>query len=411
MLGLMPNLGRLVFDDRAATLSAELPELSPVNWNSLATGLGPGGHGIFGFTRINPRDYSIGLTDSTCLGAPSIFERLSRRGLVSRVLNLPGTYPAKPLRGMLVAGFVAPELSGAVYPPVLAHQLRAAGYKLEADTSRGAADPDYLLSELRLTLASRAKALDFMWPDLNWDLFVLVLTEFDRLAHFFLPALTRPEHPLAAKFQDFMRDWDALIGRVLARFAELPEPKRLLVMADHGFGELETELDLNAWLRQAGYQPGLPLAGEWEAGRLDGRASAFALDPGRIYLHDRERFSRGRLSKSEALALREKLRESLLELRFAGEPALREVFRGEELYEGPYVSRAPDLVCLARPGVSLTGKFDRAEIFGVFGRFGCHSAEGAIFFDSQGARPARPREVGQLILDYFGAGGSLAQGL
>lgn len=44
-----------------------------------------------------------------------------------------------------------------------------------------------------------------------------------------------------------MAAWDELIGHVLARYDELPGPKRLVVMADHGFTTLEKEVDLNAW--------------------------------------------------------------------------------------------------------------------------------------------------------------------
>ena len=42
--GRLPNLSRLLEID-AAEITAELPELSPVNWTSFTTATGPGRHG------------------------------------------------------------------------------------------------------------------------------------------------------------------------------------------------------------------------------------------------------------------------------------------------------------------------------------------------------------------------------
>jgi predicted AlkP superfamily phosphohydrolase/phosphomutase len=395
----LPSLRRIV--PGATTVEAELPELSPVNWTSLATGMGPEDHGIFGFSRLDPQTFRIGVASAADVACPTIFDRLGERGLVSRVVNLPNTYPARPLRGMLVAGFVAEQWERAVYPPFLASALK--DYKLEADTSRGGADPAFLLDELRATLASRRRALDLLWPDLDWDLFVFVLTETDRLFHFLFPALTDPAHPWRGPCLELLREWDLLIGETLDRWEALPGPKRLMVVADHGFTTLRTEVDLNAWLRKQGL---LRLAGapenEWDASVVAPDSAAFALDPGRIYLNTTQRFPRGSLRSEQARKLLPVIRSGLESLTFQGERVMERVFTGEELYPGPRLDRAPDLVCLARPGFDCKAKFDREDVFGTFGRTGAHSAHGAIFFDSEGFRPARMRDAGAEILRHFG---------
>lgn len=404
----LPNLGRLAADPRATTIRAELPELSPVNWTSFATAKGPGEHGVFGFVRIDPATYALSLTDATQVATPLIFDRLGRLGLSSRVVNLPNTYPARAMPGMLVSGFVAEDLSRAVFPPFLLGPLAAAGYRLEADTTRGAGDPDFLLSELRATLRSRAAALDLLWPDLCFDLFVLVLTETDRLFHFLFPAVRDRGHALHSACLEFLREWDRLLGRILSRFDDLPEPKRLVVLADHGFTELKIEVDLNCWLSSQGLLRLLPArngeaCAELDAARIAQDSKAFALDPGRIYLHTQRRFARGRLSSAEAARLRERIREALLALTFEGERVMEGVFAAGDIYAGPCLDRAPDLVCLGRPGFDLKAKFNRREIFGRFGRLGTHTADGAFFFDTQGERPASLKDAGALVLRHFGA--------
>lgn len=403
----LPALASLVNDPRAAGMDAELPELSPVNWTSFFTAAGPGEHGVYGFTRLDPASYALSIVDSGHVRHPTIFDRLSARGLVSKVLNLPNTYPAQPLRGMLVAGFVAPELTRAVYPPVLASILGRQGYVLEAETSRGRAEPDLLLDGLGRSLASRRAALDLLWQGLDFDLFVYVLTETDRLFHFLLDAVLDPLHGLHDRCMNLLRLWDAAVADALARYEALPEPKRLLVLADHGFAPLVTEVDLNAWLNRQGFLrllPGAARAGDaqWDAARIAPESRAFALDPGRVYLHERGRFARGRLTRREALTLREDIRLGLLEMRFEGKPVMEAVYRGEDLYQGPWAAHAPDLVCLSRPGLDLKAKFDRREVFGLFGRTGMHTAHDALFWDSRGERPARVRDTGRLVLEHFG---------
>jgi predicted AlkP superfamily phosphohydrolase/phosphomutase len=399
--GHLPHLAAII--DRSAPIRAELPELSPVNWTSLFTASPPGFHGVYGFTHMDPHSYRLVFTDFTHVHGRTIFESLAAAGLFAKVVNMPLLAPVRPCRAMLVAGFPADRLQGAVHPPVLASILKSHGYVVDADTVRGAKDPAFLTADLHRALQGREKALDLLWPDLAWDMFMLVLTETDRLGHFLFPALTEETHPWRGPCLDFMAAWDRLVGKVLARYADLQGPKRLIMMADHGFATLEQEVDLNAWLTQAGL---LHLSrrpeNEWDTDCISARTKAFALDPGRIYLHTKERFARGRLSRSETRMLIPELIKALQGLAWNGRRVIREIHRGAELYTGPQAHLAPDLVLVPEPGFDLKGKFGRTAVFGHFGRQGMHTAHDVFFFDSAGAQADTPTDVGRRILEYFG---------
>ncbi|MFW6323650.1 MAG: alkaline phosphatase family protein [Desulfovibrionales bacterium] len=398
--GRLPNLASLV--DSSLSVRSELPEISPVNWTSLYTALGPGEHGVFGFTRFDPAEYTLSCVDFNAVSVPTIFDCLGKKGLTSRVINLPNTYPARPINGVLISGFTALDFEHSVYPPFLKGTLKGAGYRLEADTVRGMQDHDFLLADLNDTLSGRQKALEILWPDLYWDLFLLVITETDRLGHFLFPALTDPDHPLSPACRHFLDRVDAIVGDVLERFSNLPDPKRLIITADHGFTELRTEVDLNVWLQQSGYLHLHETGGnEWDASGISPGSTAFALDPGRIYLHTVDRFARGMLSPKRASQIREQIRDALLQLKYQGEPVLQEVFRAEDLYQGEYLPFAPDLICLAHPGFDLKAKFNRDEVFGLYGRRGCHDAYDAFYYDSRSASVDRLRDVGGEILRFF----------
>lgn len=399
--GRLPNLERLLAI-HATTIEAELPELSPVNWTSFMTAVGPGRHGVFGFVGIDPASYATGLVDAAAIRVPTLMDRLTKAGRVAKIVNLPCAAPVKPLSGAIIAGFPETDLDRAVFPPELAQNLRLAGYAIEADTSRGAADFDALARGLRKTLASRRAALEMLWAGGDFDLFMLVATETDRLFHFFFPAVAHPEHALHGAVLDLLVDWDRLIGLVLDRYDALPEPKRFIALADHGFTELVTEVDLNVWLAARGLlltEPGAQ--NEWDARIAPHKTAAFALDPGRIYINTKERFARGVFHEHVAENLARELRDELLALTYEGRPVMEAVHLAGELYDGPQCRRAPNLVCLGRPGVSLTAKFNRTELFGHYGRTGCHSAHGAIYCDTAAARPATTTEAGRVVAAFF----------
>ncbi|WP_457571540.1 alkaline phosphatase family protein [Desulfovulcanus sp.] len=399
---IFPHLKSIIDSPCCRPIQAEIPSLSPVNWTSFYTGQGPEVHGVFGFTNIVPKDYGLYITDFSHVKIPTIFDQLGQKGFVSKVINLPNTYPARPIKGMLISGFVAQDLKKAVFPPPLFGILKNKGYKLEADTIRGAKDPGLLLRELRQTLSARLMALELLWQDLAWDLFVIVFTETDRLFHFLFPALTDENHPLHSECMEFMHDLDKAVGQVLERFDRLPEPKRLIMLADHGFTKLKTEVDLNAWLASAGFlkfdhKPGHEL----DASTISAGCQAFALDAGRIYLHKKDLFFKGQVTHMDAPKIIHEIKAGLMSLSYAGERVIERILTKNELYPDTKHPLAPDLICLPNPGFDLKGKFDRQEIFGHFGRFGCHTVQDTFFFDSQGFSPVRLRQIGQEILAHF----------
>ena len=56
-----------------------------------------------------------------------------RAGKRAIVMNVPNTYPARALNGLLVSGFVAVNLERAVYPAELLPRLRRHDYRIDVD--------------------------------------------------------------------------------------------------------------------------------------------------------------------------------------------------------------------------------------------------------------------------------------
>jgi predicted AlkP superfamily phosphohydrolase/phosphomutase len=165
-----------------------LPEISSVSWTSFMTGTNAGTHGIYGFIDLRPGTYDFYFPNFTDLKVPTLFDVLGQQGKQVVVINLPATYPARPIAGVLISGFVAIDLNKAVYPLSLLPKLKAFNYRIDIDTTKARNDPDFLFKDLEITLSLREKVVDYLWEHQSWDLFMVVITGTDRLQHFLFDA-------------------------------------------------------------------------------------------------------------------------------------------------------------------------------------------------------------------------------
>ena len=124
--GELPHLARLQEQGGFARVATTTPAQTPVAWSSFATGVNPGGHGIFDFLRRDPATYrpDISLTrhePATAFRPPravnmrrgaTLWGELTNQGLTSTVIRCPGTYPPEPIRGQMLSGMGVPDLRG-----------------------------------------------------------------------------------------------------------------------------------------------------------------------------------------------------------------------------------------------------------------------------------------------------------
>jgi len=361
--GVTPCIGEIVSRGSLNRMKVSIPEISSVSWTSFMTGTNPGRHGIFGFVDLKPRSYKIGFPSFRDVRSPTFWDLIGEHRKRCVVINQPSTYPARPVPGILISGFVAIDLAKAVFPPEMVAELREAAYQIDVDTARARKDHDFLIEDLDRTLRSRWKAIERCWRE-DWDYFEVVFTGTDRLHHYLWDALEEENHPYHAAFLDYYRKVDELVGRVYEMFNEVScreEGEGFFLLSDHGFTGIEREVHLNAWLVRHGY---LELGGNGKGleGIVEG-SRALALDPGRICINEVGRFPKGAVTPDEVPALKEEIAVRLKELTFEGKPVVREVFEREQVYTGPHVSEAADLLVLSNYGFDLKGSTRPGEVF------------------------------------------------
>lgn len=123
--GKMPHLAKYIDSGNYSRFTVSDPPQTEVSWTSIATGLDPGGHGIFDFVHRDPESYtpyvSLLPTERKAFGvqftAPhrtrTIFEEATRMGYPAASLWWPATFPARlELPVKTIPGLGTPDILG-----------------------------------------------------------------------------------------------------------------------------------------------------------------------------------------------------------------------------------------------------------------------------------------------------------
>ncbi|MEQ9411241.1 MAG: alkaline phosphatase family protein [Fuerstiella sp.] len=372
--GVMPHSRQLLSSGTLAPMKSALPEVSSAAWASIVTGQNSGGHNIYGFTDLIDGSYTLGFTSSRTFRARPFWQHEGAGR--SLIMNVPQTYPAQPLDGTLVSGFVALDLDRAVYPSEQLPWLQDIGYAVDADMSLVEQGKDRFVAELHKVMATRCQALHHHWDCEDWQQIMFVLTGTDRLNHYLWEDFEDTSSPYHQMFLDYYHEVDRQIGRILER---LDDSTTIAAVSDHGFAAQKRSVNLNCLLAEHGC---LQLRPSERPSYIDmlPETLAFAMDPGRIYLHRAGRYPNGRVTEEDAEALMQRLTGLLLDIEVSGQKIAAEIHRGVDIYSGPFAHRAPDLVVMPASDVALSGRMNLSELIEPTAINGKHTYTESSFF-------------------------------
>lgn len=124
--GELPNLALVEKQGGYGRVRTTSPAQTPVAWSTFATGVNPGGHGIFDFVTRNPKTYLPDLAfnryeQKNAFVPPravnlrrgtAVWDVLTKADIPATILRLPCTYPPGPLRGRMLSGMGVPDVRG-----------------------------------------------------------------------------------------------------------------------------------------------------------------------------------------------------------------------------------------------------------------------------------------------------------
>ena len=200
----------------------------------------PGDLGVYGFRNRADHSYdALFIANATAIKEPRLWDYATRAGKPSIVLGVPGTFPPRPLNGVMVGCFLTPTTeSQYTFPPMLKREIEqvVGEYVLDVRDFR-TEDKDYLLRQVYEMTDRRFALAEHFLATKPWELFVMVEMGVDRMYHGFWK-LMDPEHRKhepGNRFEhailDYHRHVDELMGRLLAH---ADEDTAVFVVSDHG---------------------------------------------------------------------------------------------------------------------------------------------------------------------------------
>jgi predicted AlkP superfamily phosphohydrolase/phosphomutase len=318
-------------------------------------------------------------------------------------MGLPATYPPESLNGFLISGFDAPVTTGIdrsfVNPPALYDEIcREVGPYQDItgfqEVQIGPGWHEMALRKLLKALKQRVEIASYLLTRETWDCFMVLLGESDTVAHHFW-AFHDPDSPRydasgANQLGDAILRVYRALDQAVGRLINLASPDTtVMIVSDHGFGGTgDKVVHLNRWLAEQGWltfarfgvqdrlmdwgkRVGLRMPAafqEWAfrsvtrrlVDRMESRARLGGIDwrrtlafseevntfPG-IWLNVRDREPLGQVTQGvDYERLRDQIIEKLIEFENpdTGERIIRRALRREEIYQGPWVKLAPDII-------------------------------------------------------------------
>jgi len=374
--GLLPNFSSMKKKGSIKETHSVLPTVSGVAWASIATGMEPCGHGIFGFVELRRDSLDLHIPTRADKKAPAIWETLSERGRRVCSIGVPMTFPPPELNGLVVSGFLAPNLAKGVAPKKYLPTLEKLGYRIDVDPKLAHQDLDAFVEDLHAVFDARVKSMLHFMDSERWDLFVTHFIDTDRINHFLWGHMVKNEGKYAREFFSFYGRVDRMLGEVSERLAQ---DQCLILCSDHGFCTLKSEVYINHWLQKKGllkFTSQKPNSFK----NLHRDSSCYCLDPGRIYFMDRHRkkSERGGPMKIKKRDLAKDL-ASITEPK-SGSKVVEKVFLREEAYHGPCMKNGPGIILAPKRGFELRGTLNKDTLYGKGPVSGVHSYDDAFLF-------------------------------
>lgn len=376
--GDFPNFKKLIQKGSLRRMNSVQPCISSVAWASFMTGKNPAKHNIFGFIDRKPGTHKIFVPTSLNMTSETIWEIMSRAGKKVFVMNVPVTYPPRPVNGILIGCFLCTQIEKLAYPAHISRELKAMSYKIDVDAAIARENLERYLDECNQALSKRAEAMFYYMDKARWDFFQCHIMETDRMNHFFWEHAEKDDPKFGKAFFDFYQRVDDLLGEVDRKIGDEVE---LIILSDHGFCTIKKEIYLNWYLAEAGllkYKI-VPPKGLTD---MHPESLAYSLIPGRIFVNLQGREPHGGVTPERYETVREQLTAALLGFvdPDTRAPIIREVIRREEVYDGPNSALAADLIAVPYDGYDLKGDFRKAKHGEKTALVGMHTYEDSLLF-------------------------------
>lgn len=231
----LPSLYHLIKKSSYGYFKSTVPPITVPAWISMFTGKNPAKIGTLSFRKIvkTENGYTSIIAKPTWRGE-MLWDYLSLYGYKVAVINVPGTYPAWKVNGIMISGFPSPKIS--TYPPNLMDKLPKNCVDAEEVTS--------VSKKLELMKKQTERLVDLILflAEKKFDLIVCVL----RIVDVFLHHVSSLDELVEA-----YKCIDENINKIVNLIGKSCD--YLFIVSDHGSQNVRLKFYPNVWLNKKNY--------------------------------------------------------------------------------------------------------------------------------------------------------------
>ena len=251
--GYLPTFQHLMNEGVYGRLQSRIPFITPQMWGTIFTGTPASRHGVFDFWQRDDNG-RFRETNGSDLKQKPIWDILGENGLSSGIVNMPFTYPPRPVNGYMISGEDAPGAHRSIAsPPGIYDELtnRFGRYRLKDIFPGGRDKRDYLALPEK-DIAKQTDVLEYLVKQHATNLFFTFYSATAICQHYFWSDMDSQDahNPYQAVIETAYRALDASIGRLLAAAGP---GTQVYVISECGAGPLQSGVNINAWLAQEGF--------------------------------------------------------------------------------------------------------------------------------------------------------------
>jgi len=240
--GRLSTFERIIREGCKGYMESCIPVSSIPAWQCYSTGREPSKLGFYGFFKafIEENKVKVRPVNSYDVEGKEIWDYLGEFRYKSCVIDMPGTYPARKIRGVMLSNPMIGD--NWVYPTSLKESIKQLGYRDPVPHEKGT---KRYFEDLMEVIWSRFEAARYLLRKEKPD--------FLHLTIFYIEVVHHNAWGNRNLLLNFYEMIDSGIGKILEIAESMNEDVTIIVMSDHGHTELKDIFYINEFLRIKGY--------------------------------------------------------------------------------------------------------------------------------------------------------------
>jgi len=393
--GKLSTIKKLVDEGVHGDLESSIPHVTFPAWKCYSTGKNPGKLGVYWWMNVDVKNQKIIINDSKSFKSKELWDYLSSEDITCGIIGMPTTYPPKKVNGFMIAENIMP-CSGNTYPKDLEKEIKDRfSYTFNFIDFHGA-DRNLVIEDRKRLIKQRFDVTNYLVKKYNPEFFHLTIFHIDNIQHFYWKYMEEKDKRYGKAIESSWILIDKELKKLIENFGD--ENTSIFLMSDHGFTSMKAVFNINKWLIEKGYLTlantslkstvyniglklgvnskiinkltNIPLIKyflpdtekigtnlsetliDWQKSKI------IPLGEGVLYINTKI------VDEKEYNSFKDKVIKEIKNIRNPnnGEKLAKAVYSKKDIYKGPYLDKAPDILILPNEGYEIISSFVKEKM-------------------------------------------------